>query len=99
MLLGSGDPTPYDAYALAALCALAATLFVGCILGPKWVSHSATLLRWGATVLAAGIVAAVLIFTPTTSGIVGAGRMLTLLPAAVAVAVLFFVWSWRVGHF
>jgi hypothetical protein len=99
MLLGSGDPTPFDGYALIALCTLAAVLLVGCILGPRWASHTAMLLRWGAMVVAAMIFAAVLIFTPTTSAIVSAGRLLTLWPAATAVAVLFLVWSWRLGHF
>ena len=99
MMLGSGDPTPFDGYALFALCLLATILLVGCILGPRWLSHSATLVRWGATILAALIVAAVLIVTPTTNGIVAAGRLLTLWPAASAVAALFLVWSWRLGHF
>ena len=99
MLLGSGDPTPFDGYATATLCTLAAVLLVGCILGPRWATHAAMLLRWGAVLVAAVLVAAVLILTPTTSAIVSAGRLLTLWPAAAAVAVLFLVWSWRLGHF
>jgi hypothetical protein len=99
MMLGSGDPTPFDEYALIALCLLATALLVGCILGPRWVSKSATLLRWGAAMLATLIFAAVLVLTPTTSGIVATGRLLTLWPAAIAVAVLFLIWSWRLGHF
>ena len=99
MTLGSGDPTPFDGYAMFALCLLATALLVGCILGPRWLSYSATLVRWGATVLAALVVATVLVLTPTTNGIAAAGRLVTLWPAAVAVAALFLAWSWRIGHF
>ena len=98
-MLGSGDPTLFDGYALLALCLLAITLLVGCIVGLRWVSYAATLVRYGATISAALIVAAVLILTPTISGVVSAGRLVTLWPAAIAVAVLFLVWSWRIGHF
>lgn len=98
-MLGSGDPTPFDEYALIALCLLVAVLLVGCILGPRWVSSGATLVRWGATIIAMLIFAAVLVLTPATNGIVAAGRMITLWPAAIAVAILFLVWSWRLGHF
>ena len=98
MMLGSGDPTPYDGYALLALCLLAAFLLIGCVLGPRWSSSVAIVLRWAALGLAVLVVGAVLIVTPTHSGTVGAGRLLTLAPAAGAVAVLFVVWSWRVGR-
>ena len=97
-MLGSGDPTPFDMPALGALCALAFVLLIGFVLGPRWISLSATLLRWGALTAAALIVAAVLIATPTTSGSVGAGRMITLWPAGATVAILFLLWSWRLGH-
>jgi hypothetical protein len=56
------------------------------------------LFRRGAMGLAVLLLGAVLIITPTTSGTVGAGRLLTLFPAAAAVAVLFLIWSWRIGH-
>lgn len=97
-MLGSGDPTPFDMPALGALCALAFVLLIGFVLGPRWISLPATLLRWGALSLAALIVAAVLIVTPTMTGSVGAGRMITLLPAGTTVLVLFLLWSWRLGH-
>ena len=99
MMTGSGDPTPFDGYALLALCVLAAALLVGCILGPRWGSAMATGVRWGALCLAIAVTAAVLILTPTMSGVVGAGRLLTLWPAAITAVVLFLVWSWRLGHF
>lgn len=35
MMLGSGDPTPYDMPALVALCLLAALMPVGCIVGQE----------------------------------------------------------------
>ena len=97
-MLGSGDPTPLDGYALVALCLLTITLLVGCILGPRWVSLTATVVRYGAMLAAALIVAGVLVLTPSTSGIVSAGRIVTLWPAAIAAAVLFLAWSWRLGH-
>ena len=99
MMLGSGDPTPFDGYALFALCLLAAFLLIGCVLGSRWTSSAAMLLRWGALGLAVLVLGAVLIITPTTSGTVGAGRVLTLYPAAVTVVVLFLAWSWRSGRF
>lgn len=98
MMLGSGDPTPYDGYALFALCLLAMFLLIGCVLGPRWSSNAASVLRWGALGLAVLVIGTVFVVTPTTSGAVGAGRLFTLAPAAGAVVVLFLVWSWRVGH-
>ena len=99
MMLGSGDPTPYDMPALAALCLLAALMLVGCIVGQEWQSLSATVVRRGAVILALLIMAAVLSLTPTTSGAVGAGRLMTVWPAAVLTVGLFLIWSWRIGHF
>jgi hypothetical protein len=99
MMLGSGDPTPYDMPALMVLCLLAALMLVGCVLGQEWQSLLATVVRWGAVILAVFIVAGVLIITPTISGIVGAGRLLTLWPAALSIVAFFLIWSWRIGHF
>ena len=99
MMLGSGDPTPYDMPVLVALCLLAALMLVGCIVGQEWQSLSATMVRWGAVILAVLIVAAVLSLTSTTSGAVGAGRLMTVWPAALSIVVLFLIWSWRIGHF
>ena len=99
MMLGSGDPTPYDMPALVVLCLLAALMLVGCIMGQEWQSLSATVVRWGDVILALLILAVVLIVTPATSGIVGAGRLVTLWPAALSIVALFLIWSWRIGHF
>ena len=98
-MIGSGDPTPFDGYALVALCLLAAALLVGCVLGPRWSSSTANFVRWGALCLAVAIMSAVFMITPTMSGTVGAGRLLTLWPAALTAVVLFLLWSWRIGHF
>ena len=98
-MLGSGDPTPFDWYATVTICLLAATLFFGCILGTNWESTSSNLFRWGATITALLVFVSVLVITPTTSGAVGAGRLITLWPAVFTLVILFFVWSWRIGHF
>lgn len=97
-MLGSGNPTPYDIPALIALCVLALVLLVGCFLGSAWPVSSANFVRRGAMILAALILGAVLVATPTTGGIVGAARLLTLWPAALANAILFAIWSWRAGQ-
>ena len=98
MILGSGNPTPYDLYALAALCLLALILLLGAIFGPGWASGLASAVRWGSAVLAVAIMVTVLLVTPTTDGIVGAGRLLTLWPALATCIVFFLVWSWRVAR-
>jgi hypothetical protein len=98
-MLGSGDPTPYDGYALVLLGVLAAVLLFGAIAGTNWASAWASYIRWGAMLAALTVLGLVLLVTPTLNGIGGAGRMLTLWPAAGACVVLFLFWSWRVGHF
>jgi hypothetical protein len=98
MMFGSGDPTRFDGVATALLCGLAVLLLVGGLVGPRWVSPAATFTRWLAVGLGAAVVVGVLTVTPTMSGTVGAGRMITLWPSAAAVAIFFLVWSWRLGH-
>jgi hypothetical protein len=98
MLQGSGNPTPFDGYALFALCLLALVLLVGCIVGPGWPKTTGLVLRWGALGLAALVLGAVLVVSPTTSATIGAGRLISIYPAAAAVAVLFLIWCWRLGH-
>ncbi len=97
-MLGSGNPTPLDGYAMVVLCSLALVLLVGCMVGPRWIAGAADACRWGALLLSMAMFAAVLVITPTTTAIVGAGRLLTLYPAAAAVTLLFLGWSWRIGH-
>lgn len=97
-MLGAGDPTPYDLQALALLVVLALVLLAGCVFGPGWSPEVGRRVRWTVLVLAAVIVLAVSLVTPTGNGIVGAGRLLTLWPAAALNLLLFVVWSWRAGR-
>lgn len=98
-MLGSGNPTPYDGYALAILGVLAAVLLVGAVVGTRLTAAWAGHLRWGAVLASLAVLGAVLLFTPTTNAIVGAGRMLTLWPTTFGCVVFFLLWSWRIGHF
>lgn len=88
-MTGSGDPTPLDAYALVLLGLLAVVLVAGWIRGAGWKT------RWGAAAAAVLTFTAVHAVTPTTNGVVGAGRLLTLWPALVINLVLFCLWTWR----
>jgi len=97
-MLGSGNTTPYDFSVLIALGALAIVLLAGCVLGQSWPAPSGTFVRRGAIILALLLVAAVYVVTPSPSGIEGAARMLTLWPALGVNALLFAIWSWRVGQ-
>ena len=97
-MLGSGNTTPYDFPVLIALGAFAILLLVGCFLGQGWPSPSGTIVRRGAIILALLLVAVVYVVTPSPSGIEGAARMLTLWPALGVNALLFAIWSWRVGQ-
>ena len=96
-MLGSGNPTPYDVPAIIALALLGLLLLAGTILGPHWSSEAATLTRWSAFGISLLILALVHRLTPTTNGIIGAGRLITLWPAFAANMVLFALWTWRVG--
>ncbi len=96
MIIGSSNSTPYDLPATVGLCLVALVLLVGSLLGPSWTSTLATVVRWGAIVLAGIILATVHLLTPTPDGIVGAARLLMLWPTAAATLVLFLVWTWRV---
>jgi hypothetical protein len=98
-MLASGDPAPYDGYALVILGLAAVVLLAGAVMASSWTSVWAGYLRWGALLVSLAALGAVLVVTPTTNGIVGAGRMLTIWPAACGCVVFFLLWSWRVGHF
>jgi hypothetical protein len=98
LVIGSGDPTPFDFPLLALFAILTIVLIAGAVAGPGWHSGLATTLRRGGLVLAACALAAVLVITPTRNGIVGAGRMLTIFPAFALVALSFIAWSWRTGR-
>jgi len=95
-MLGSGNPTPYDVPAIIVLVLLGLTLLTGAILGPRWSGDAATLTRWSSAMVSALLLAAVHHLTPTTNGIIGAGRLITLWPAFAANMLLFALWTWRV---
>ena len=84
-MFGSGNPTPYDIPLICLLAALAIVMFVGAASTGSWSPATATLVRRAA--LLVGIAATVVVHavTPTTNGIIGAGRA------------PYVVWSWRAG--
>lgn len=97
-MLGSGDPTPFD-FPLLGLLALALLAFVaGAIFGASWPPGVATGIRRGVGALALCAFVAVMLLTPTRTGSVGAGRMITIFPAFALAVILFAVWSWRAGR-
>lgn len=97
-MLGSGDPTPYD-FPLLALLALAIVVFVaGAIFGGSWSPGMATGIRRGVAALAVLGIVAVMVLTPTRTGTVGAGRIITIFPAFGLAMIVFAVWSWRAGR-
>jgi hypothetical protein len=96
-VFGSGDPTPYDFPLIFLLVLLAILMFVGASIGNTWSPSTATLVRRGSMLVAIIAIAAVHIITPTTNGIVGAGRIMFLWPAIALAAIAFLVWSWRAG--
>jgi hypothetical protein len=95
-MLGSGNPTPYDVPAIIVLVLFGLTLLTGAILGPRWSGDAATLTRWSSAMVSALLLAAGHHLTPTTNGIIGAGRLITLWPAFAANMLLFALWTWRV---
>ncbi len=97
MILGTSDPTPYDIYGTFVLAACAAVLFFGLVTGPSWSVALATLTRRGLIFVACLVPAIILVLTPTRSGVVGAGRLLTLWPLVVINILLFAAWAWRAG--
>jgi hypothetical protein len=97
-MLGSGDPTPYDLPLVALLAVCVAVLLAGSILGAGWPSALANVLRRGALVIAVSSTTVVLLVWPTRSGVVGAGRLLTIWPALATAVVLFVVWTVRAGR-
>jgi hypothetical protein len=98
MMLGSSDPTPYDALAIAALACLGLLLLAGVVTGHQWSPHLANFARRAAALLAVVIVAALLFVTPTRSGFAGAGRLITLWPAVGIDVLLYVFWAWRAGR-
>jgi hypothetical protein len=97
-MLGSGDPTPDDVRLVALLVVLVILLGIGAVTAGSWAPGTAAWVRHGAVLLGLGATAAVILRTPTTNGIVGAGRMLTIWPALAATVLAYLVWSWRAGR-
>jgi hypothetical protein len=97
-MLGSGDPTPYDALLVTLLLVLTVLLGVGAATAGMWSPLASAWARRGALLLGLTLTAAVLIRTPTSSGIVGAGRALSVWPALAALLVAYLIWSWRAGR-
>jgi hypothetical protein len=97
-MLGSGDPTPYDAGLVLLLLALAVLLAVGAVTAGQWSPGAGAAARRSALVLAVCATAIVLVRTPTRNGMVGAGRAISVWPALAATALAYLVWSWRAGR-
>lgn len=97
MLHGS-DPTPHDVPLLVLLVLLAAVLAAGVFFGTAWPPAVADILRRGSIVVALIAFTSVHVATPTSNGIVGAGRLLTIWPAFSLDVLLFAIWSWRAGR-
>lgn len=98
MMLGSSDPAAYDMTAVVALACLGLVLLAGVLTGHHWPPTFPMVVRRAAALLAVFVVVFVLFVTPTRSGIVGAGRMLTLWPALGVDVFLFAMWAWREGQ-
>ncbi len=97
-MLGSGDPTPYDAGLVLLLLALAVLLSMGAVTAGHWSPAVAAAIRRGAVLLAVCATAVVLVRTPTRNGMVGAGRVISVWPALAVTTLAYLAWSWRAGR-
>ena len=97
-MLGSSDPTPYDLPAALILVVCSVVLLVGFFFGASWPSVISAGIRRGILLLALLLLIGLHLVTPTRSGIVGAGRLLTLWPAGLLVFLLFSAWCIRAGR-
>jgi hypothetical protein len=97
-MLGTGNPAPYDAALIALLLALALLLAIGTATAGAWQPATAAWVRRGALLLGGAATVFVFSRTPTSNGIVGAGRMLTVWPALGALLIAYVAWSWRAGR-
>ena len=97
-MIGSGDPTPFDLPLTALLAGLAVFFLVGAARAHSWTSGLATLLRRVGLVLAIAATGAVHVVTPTTNGIIGAGRLFTVWPAFGLAVLAYAAWAWRAGR-
>lgn len=97
-MLGSTDPTPYDAGLVILLLLLAALLAVGAVTAGMWSPSTAAAVRRSAVLLAVCATAVVIVRTPTTNGTIGAGRLISVWPALAMAGVTYLAWSWRAGR-
>jgi hypothetical protein len=95
MIIGSGNPTPYDGLVLGTLLTCGLILLTGILWGRHWEPGTAQLCRWAALLVSAAALGLLLWLSPTTNGIIGAGRLISIWPAAIANALLFAIWTWR----
>ena len=96
-MFGSGNPTPYDIPLICLLGALAVLMFIGAASTWSWTPATATMVRRGALLLGIAATVIVHVVTPTTNGIIGAGRVLFVWPAIALAVIAYLVWSWRAG--
>ncbi len=96
-MLGSGNPTPYDIPLAVALAVIALLLLAGAMTAGSWSPPVAGIVRRGAIAVAIATFTVVMIVTPTTNGIIGAGRVLFVWPPLALAVIGYLVWSWRVG--
>ncbi|AHG92826.1 hypothetical protein J421_5291 (plasmid) [Gemmatirosa kalamazoonensis] len=97
-MLGSSVSTPYDESLLFLLVALALVLLIGAASAPAWPPFVGAIVRRSAVGLSVAAAAVVYVLTPTRDPLVGLGRIFTIwCPLGVA-ALLYGVWSWRVGR-
>ena len=74
-MFGSGHPMPYDISLICLLAALAIVMFVGAASTGSWSPATATLVRRAALLVGIAATVVVRVVTPTTNGIIGAGRV------------------------
>jgi hypothetical protein len=98
-MLGSGDPTPYDAGLFIALLVIVGILTAGAFTNAHWAPNVAAYTRRAAVLLAFTATAIVFLRTPGGGSFAAAGRLVTIGPALAAVVVAYLVWSWRSGRF
>jgi hypothetical protein len=96
-MFGSGNPTPYDIPLICLLAVLAIVMFVGAASTGSWPPSTAMLVRRGALLVGLAATVMVHVVTPTTNGIIGAGRVLFVWPAIALAVIAYLVWSWRAG--
>ena len=96
-MLGSGNSTPYDLPLLAILVGIALLLVIGAATPERWPDETGAWIRRVALAVATAAMIGVHMISPTSNGMIGAGRLLTLWPAYAVVILAYLVWALRVG--